>query len=219
MSDSSKKRISKFANHNVFASVDKLVTKAISTGDEQDSWNRFASDNRNRYGLKRSGGYTSTRHAPAFPKLGHWHADPTGINDGTWKSNSEELIKAAEVNRRKKIWEDEQKEVRNISKTQKSSNKRSIEEATRSTTSSDVVVAKKKQKIKKKKKSKVNSKNVFLTFSIDGRPAGTIKFTLFDSVVPKTAENFRMICLGNRFVLLFSLSIYDIFFHQFIIFT
>nr|WP_276569006.1 peptidylprolyl isomerase [Thiocapsa imhoffii] len=34
--------------------------------------------------------------------------------------------------------------------------------------------------------------------TIDGKPAGTITFELFADVVPKTAENFRALCSGEK---------------------
>ena len=39
---------------------------------------------------------------------------------------------------------------------------------------------------------------VFFEVSIDGKPAGRITFELFDDVVPKTAENFRALCTGEK---------------------
>ncbi|MBK1693976.1 peptidylprolyl isomerase [Chromatium weissei] len=42
-----------------------------------------------------------------------------------------------------------------------------------------------------------NSK-VAIDVSIDGQPAGTITFELFNDVVPKTAENFRALCTGEK---------------------
>ena len=45
--------------------------------------------------------------------------------------------------------------------------------------------------------SPVGSK-VFFEISIGGAPAGRIEFGLFDSVVPKTAENFRALCTGEK---------------------
>lgn len=40
--------------------------------------------------------------------------------------------------------------------------------------------------------------NVFFDISIDGAPAGRIIFQLHYDVVPKTAENFRALCTGER---------------------
>merc|ERR1739848_183237 len=40
--------------------------------------------------------------------------------------------------------------------------------------------------------------NVFFDVSIGGKPAGRIEFELFDDVVPKTAENFRALCTGEK---------------------
>lgn len=39
---------------------------------------------------------------------------------------------------------------------------------------------------------------VAMDVSIDGKPAGTVEFELFADVVPKTAENFRVLCAGER---------------------
>merc|ERR1711976_308848 len=40
--------------------------------------------------------------------------------------------------------------------------------------------------------------NVFFDITKNGAPLGTIKFKLFDDVVPKTAENFRALCTGEK---------------------
>lgn len=40
--------------------------------------------------------------------------------------------------------------------------------------------------------------NVFFDITIDGNPAGRIVFSLFDEVVPKTAQNFRELCTGQN---------------------
>jgi peptidyl-prolyl isomerase D len=39
---------------------------------------------------------------------------------------------------------------------------------------------------------------VFLDISIDGSPAGRAVFELFTDIVPKTAENFRALCTGEK---------------------
>jgi cyclophilin family peptidyl-prolyl cis-trans isomerase len=39
---------------------------------------------------------------------------------------------------------------------------------------------------------------VAMDVSIGGEPAGTIEFELFADVVPKTAENFRVLCTGEQ---------------------
>jgi peptidylprolyl isomerase len=39
---------------------------------------------------------------------------------------------------------------------------------------------------------------VFFDISIDGAPAGRLVFELFADVVPKTAENFRALCTGEK---------------------
>jgi len=39
---------------------------------------------------------------------------------------------------------------------------------------------------------------VALDVTIDGRPAGTLTVELFADVVPKTAENFRALCTGEK---------------------
>lgn len=40
--------------------------------------------------------------------------------------------------------------------------------------------------------------NVFFDVSIGGSPAGKITFELFADIVPKTAENFRALCTGEK---------------------
>ena len=39
---------------------------------------------------------------------------------------------------------------------------------------------------------------VFFDIAIDGSPAGRIEMLLHSDVVPKTAENFRALCTGER---------------------
>ena len=39
---------------------------------------------------------------------------------------------------------------------------------------------------------------VFFEIAIDGVPAGRVTFELFANVVPKTAENFRALCTGEK---------------------
>jgi peptidylprolyl isomerase len=39
---------------------------------------------------------------------------------------------------------------------------------------------------------------VAMDVSIGGEPAGTIEFELFEDVVPKTTENFRVLCSGEK---------------------
>ena len=45
--------------------------------------------------------------------------------------------------------------------------------------------------------TKKNS-SVFFDISIDGKDAGQVKFSLYDNIVPKTAENFRALCTGEN---------------------
>ena len=39
---------------------------------------------------------------------------------------------------------------------------------------------------------------VFFDISIGGKPAGKITMELFQNIVPKTAENFRCLCTGEK---------------------
>ena len=39
---------------------------------------------------------------------------------------------------------------------------------------------------------------VFFDIEIDGQPEGKVVFELFSDVVPKTAENFRVLCTGEK---------------------
>jgi len=39
---------------------------------------------------------------------------------------------------------------------------------------------------------------VFFDINIGGKPAGRVVFELFNDVVPKTAENFRALCTGEK---------------------
>lgn len=43
-----------------------------------------------------------------------------------------------------------------------------------------------------------NNPKVFFNVSIGGRPAGKVVFRLYADVVPKTAENFRALCTGEK---------------------
>ncbi|KAI8372237.1 cyclophilin-like domain-containing protein [Choanephora cucurbitarum] len=43
-----------------------------------------------------------------------------------------------------------------------------------------------------------NNPKVFFDVSIGGQPAGRISFELFQDEVPKTAENFRALCTGEK---------------------
>ncbi len=40
--------------------------------------------------------------------------------------------------------------------------------------------------------------NTFFDITIGGKPAGRIVFELYDDVTPKTAENFRALCTGEK---------------------
>ncbi|XBW36263.1 hypothetical protein QEN19_001855 [Hanseniaspora menglaensis] len=39
---------------------------------------------------------------------------------------------------------------------------------------------------------------VFFDISVNGSPLGRVKFNLFNEVTPKTAENFRALCTGEK---------------------
>ncbi|CAE6451382.1 unnamed protein product [Rhizoctonia solani] len=41
-------------------------------------------------------------------------------------------------------------------------------------------------------------KNCFFEITIGGEPAGRIEFKLYDDIVPETAKNFRLLCIGKR---------------------
>lgn len=40
--------------------------------------------------------------------------------------------------------------------------------------------------------------NTFFDITIGGAPAGRIVFKLYDDVVPRTVENFRVLCTGEN---------------------
>jgi peptidylprolyl isomerase len=40
--------------------------------------------------------------------------------------------------------------------------------------------------------------NCFFDITADGKPMGRIEFSLYDDLVPKTAENFRALCVGHQ---------------------
>ena len=46
--------------------------------------------------------------------------------------------------------------------------------------------------------SEVKNPKVFFDVSIDQQPAGRIEFELHADIVPKTAENFRALCTGEK---------------------
>jgi cyclophilin family peptidyl-prolyl cis-trans isomerase len=44
----------------------------------------------------------------------------------------------------------------------------------------------------------MNRPRTFFDVTADGKPLGRITFELFNDVVPKTAENFRALCTGEK---------------------
>ena len=52
---------------------------------------------------------------------------------------------------------------------------------------------------------------VFFDITIDGVPAGTVFFELFNETVPKTAENFRVLSTGTQWGQIFSIVLAIIF--------
>ena len=205
------KKASKYDSMSVFAAVDNAALKNINTSDSQDSWNRFASKNQGLQGLHRGAAYTQMRHQPAFPKLGDWKADPSGINDGRWTgTTNQHLVEAAEANRRKKIWEDEQKAAKSAKRgipdddNKNASTSTESTESASSSTTTDGDAAPPAAKKAKRKKTAFNPKDVFMSITIDGVQEGSMHFRLFDKVVPRTAANFRALCAGNRCVVLTS---------------
>ena len=43
----------------------------------------------------------------------------------------------------------------------------------------------------------MDNPRVFLDIELDGEPAGRVAITLYADTVPRTAENFRMLCVGG----------------------
>ena len=46
--------------------------------------------------------------------------------------------------------------------------------------------------------SKKARSRVFFDITIGGQPAGRVTFELYTDIVPKTAENFRALCTGEK---------------------
>merc|ERR1712146_63 len=46
--------------------------------------------------------------------------------------------------------------------------------------------------------TKMSNPRVFFDMTVGGKPAGRVVFELFADVVPKTAENFRALCTGEK---------------------
>uniref|UniRef100_A0A3Q3MV23 E3 SUMO-protein ligase RanBP2 n=1 Tax=Mastacembelus armatus TaxID=205130 RepID=A0A3Q3MV23_9TELE len=65
-------------------------------------------------------------------------------------------------------------------------------------TSSDPSCATSPQMSRIQEHSRDNNPQVFLKVSADGEPLGTITIELFSHIVPKTAENFRALCTGEK---------------------
>ena len=54
------------------------------------------------------------------------------------------------------------------------------------------------QQKKKEKKMALKRVQTFFDIAIDGNDAGKIVFELFNDIAPKTAENFRALCTGEK---------------------
>lgn len=52
---------------------------------------------------------------------------------------------------------------------------------------------------------------VFFDMSIGGAAAGRITFELYSDVVPKTAENFRCLCTGEKGKSMFAFTVDNVF--------
>lgn len=65
-------------------------------------------------------------------------------------------------------------------------------------TSSDASFTSSPQMSRVQEHSRDTNPRVFLNVAADGESLGTITIELFSHIVPKTAENFRALCTGER---------------------
>ena len=156
--------------------VAKKHQKKMNTSDAQDNWLRWASNAKGGGGKKRlrgatqSGIYKKKRHAPAFPKIGGVADAPDGR---THSDVNGALLAMAQANRKIK---------------DKAGKKEAAALAAAPAASATPAPA----------ADTTEAPRVWLEIDIGGEPVGRIEIELFADVVPRTCENFRALCTGER---------------------